>query len=64
MIATITVLTVLATIAVITRCIARKISKVKFGWDDWLIMLALVSTYGVTIAQYVGTEQTTRQNSP
>ena len=58
MVATITVLTVLATITVITRCVARRISNLKFGWDDWLIILALIATYGVTIAQYVGTEQT------
>ena len=63
MVAAITVLTVLATIAVITRCMARKISNLKFGWDDWLIIFALISTYGVTIAQYVGTEQTPDRTS-
>ena len=33
----------LATVAVILRVVARRISKVKFGIDDWLIGLALVS---------------------
>ena len=42
-VAAITILTVLATIVVILRVIARRISKLKFGMDDWLIVLALVS---------------------
>lgn len=39
----ITVLLALATAAVILRVFARRISKLEFGIDDWLIGLALVS---------------------
>ena len=39
--ATIT-LTVLATLAVAARLVARKLSVAKFWWDDLLIVLALV----------------------
>lgn len=35
-------LTVIATIAVILRLIARKISSASFWWDDWTILIALV----------------------
>ena len=36
-------LTVAATIAVILRFIARKISPASFWWDDWTIIISLVS---------------------
>ena len=42
-VASITSLLVLATVAVILRVVARRIAKVKFGIDDWLIGVALVS---------------------
>ena len=35
---------VLATGAVILRILARGISKAKFGWDDYTIIFALVSS--------------------
>ena len=35
---------VLATGAVILRILARHISKANFGWDDYTIILALVSS--------------------
>ena len=43
-VAAITIMTVLATIAVIMRYMARRISNLKFGMDDWLIVVALVRT--------------------
>lgn len=52
--ASITIMIVIATVAVMMRCMARRISNLKFGLDDWLIMLALVWSYGVTITQYIG----------
>ena len=42
-VAAITVLTLIATIAVALRLLARRISNLKFGTDDWLIVVALVS---------------------
>lgn len=41
-VATITILTLLGTIAVVLRCLARRISNLSFGADDWLIGLAMV----------------------
>ena len=38
----ISILLALATIAVILRVMSRRMSKLKFGIDDWLIALALV----------------------
>ena len=38
-----TILLALATVAVILRVLARRISRVDFGIDDWLIGVALVS---------------------
>lgn len=38
-------LTVLATIAVILRFLARRIAKAPYGIDDWLILVALVSFF-------------------
>ena len=40
--ATIT-LTIIATAAVILRFISRKISTASFWWDDWTILIALVT---------------------
>lgn len=39
-----TVLTVLATVAVILRFYARRVKKVCPSWDDYLIVLALVNS--------------------
>ena len=33
-----------ATIAVVLRLLARKLSKASFWWDDWTIVAALVTT--------------------
>ena len=43
-VAVVTILTAFATIAFILRVIARKLTKLNFGADDWLIALALVSS--------------------
>ena len=42
LIATIAVLLGIATVAVALRLYARKISAAKIGWDDYLIIVALV----------------------
>ena len=42
--ATIIILTVFSTIAFILRVLARRFAKQTFGVDDWLIVLALVSS--------------------
>ena len=42
-VASISVLLALATVAVVLRVFARRTSKLKFGVDDWLIGVALVS---------------------
>ena len=47
----VSVLVALATVAVILRVVARRITKVKFGIDDWLIGLALVSFHFATNIQ-------------
>ena len=31
-----------STIAVLLRCISRKLSKASFWWDDWIIIISLV----------------------
>lgn len=38
-----TVLTILATVAVLLRLHARKIKKATLAWDDYMILVALVS---------------------
>lgn len=38
-----TTLTIVATIAVAMRFLARRVSGSLYGWDDWLILFALVS---------------------
>ncbi|KAL8854497.1 MAG: hypothetical protein Q9221_000768 [Calogaya cf. arnoldii] len=52
LVATVTVLMVIATIAVILRLYARKVSGAKFGTDDYLIIVALILTYGLDINSY------------
>ena len=42
LVAAFTIMIILATIAFVLRVIARKMAKLKFGIDDWLITLALV----------------------
>ncbi|KAL8820355.1 MAG: hypothetical protein Q9223_001404 [Gallowayella weberi] len=44
-------LTVLATIAVGLRFLARSFSGSKYGWDDWLILFALVWEFGLSTIQ-------------
>ena len=36
-------ITALALICVALRIISRRVGRVKFGWDDWLIFVAMVS---------------------
>ena len=36
------ILSVLAIMAVVLRCMARRKTKQKFGWDDYAIMIGLV----------------------
>lgn len=42
--AAIIILTVISTIAFLLRVLARRFAKQPFGVDDWLIVLALVSS--------------------
>ena len=37
-------LVVAATFAVALRLVARRFSAAKYGWDDWMLVLALVRT--------------------
>lgn len=37
---------VLATFAVALRLYARTLSKARYGWDDWYIVVALICFYG------------------
>ena len=48
-IAVVAVMTVVATIAVVLRLLGRRISAAKYGVDDFLIVVALVLTYGLNI---------------
>ncbi|KAI4269949.1 MAG: hypothetical protein L6R38_007281 [Xanthoria sp. 2 TBL-2021] len=52
LVATVTVLMIIATIAVILRLYARRISGAKFGTDDYMIVVALILTYGLDINSY------------
>ncbi|KAL8922146.1 MAG: hypothetical protein Q9208_005341 [Pyrenodesmia sp. 3 TL-2023] len=49
LVATVTVMLIIATIAVILRLYARRISRSKLGVDDYLIIVALILTYGLDI---------------
>ncbi|KAL8868570.1 MAG: hypothetical protein Q9174_004905, partial [Haloplaca sp. 1 TL-2023] len=48
-IAAVAVMTVVATIAVVLRLLGRRISAAKYGVDDFLIIVALILTYGLNI---------------
>ncbi|KAL9585101.1 MAG: hypothetical protein Q9212_001727 [Teloschistes hypoglaucus] len=48
-----TTLTVVATLAVALRLLARRVSGSPYGWDDWLILFALVWEYGLSIVQFL-----------
>ncbi|KAL8667558.1 MAG: hypothetical protein Q9168_007229 [Polycauliona sp. 1 TL-2023] len=52
LVATVTVLMVVATVAVVLRLYARRISGAKFGTDDFLIIVALILTWGLDINSY------------
>ncbi|KAL8964538.1 MAG: hypothetical protein Q9183_004385 [Haloplaca sp. 2 TL-2023] len=52
-VAAVTVLTVLATIAVALRFLARHVARAQYGWDDWLMLLALVWEFGLSAVQYI-----------
>ena len=51
-VAIITGLTVLSTIAVVLRIMARRISKIKLGVEDYLIIVALVSCSGKSLCTW------------
>ncbi|KAL9602755.1 MAG: hypothetical protein Q9219_001598 [cf. Caloplaca sp. 3 TL-2023] len=52
LVATVAILMVIATVAVILRLLARRVSASKLGTDDYLIILALFLTYGVDINSF------------
>ena len=45
-------LLILSSIAVLLRFMARKITRQNFGWDDWLILAALIVGYGLTVTGF------------
>lgn len=48
-------LTVLATVAVVLRLVARaKVQKIRLEADDWFIVAALVPTYAILACTIVG----------
>ncbi|KAI4224119.1 MAG: hypothetical protein L6R36_004904 [Xanthoria steineri] len=49
----VTTLIFLATVAVVLRFIARGLQAAPYGWDDWLILFALVGDYAFTAVQYL-----------
>ncbi|KAI4275875.1 MAG: hypothetical protein LQ337_002880 [Flavoplaca oasis] len=53
-IGSITVLTILAVGAVILRFLARSLSNVSYGLDDWLILFALVWECALSSVQFLG----------
>ncbi|CAO1599701.1 hypothetical protein XANCAGTX0491_003417 [Xanthoria calcicola] len=53
----VTTLIFLATVAVVLRFIARGIQAAPYGWDDWLILFALVGDYAFTAVQYLAVHQ-------
>jgi len=46
-------LTVLTAIAVMLRFRARQIKKVDLAWDDHLILLALLFTFGTGVCKFI-----------
>ncbi|KAL8751868.1 MAG: hypothetical protein Q9199_006134, partial [Rusavskia elegans] len=50
----VTTLIVLATIAVALRFFARAVQGAPYGYDDWLILFALVGDYSFSGVQYLG----------
>lgn len=52
-VAIIAVMTVVSTISVILRLLGRRVSAAKYGVDDFLIVVALVLTYGLNINEII-----------
>ncbi|KAL8931271.1 MAG: hypothetical protein Q9211_007094, partial [Gyalolechia sp. 1 TL-2023] len=52
LVAAVTVMMIIATTAVFLRLYARRISASKLGADDYIILLALILTYGLDINSY------------
>ncbi|KAL8799507.1 MAG: hypothetical protein Q9182_005845 [Xanthomendoza sp. 2 TL-2023] len=52
LVATVTVMMIIASIAVLLRLYARRISAAKLGKDDYLIIVALIFTYGLDIISF------------
>ncbi|KAI4095365.1 MAG: hypothetical protein LQ344_001663 [Seirophora lacunosa] len=48
------VMTAVSTIAVVLRLIGRKMSAAPYGADDFLILVALILTYGLNINEIIG----------
>ncbi|KAL8636440.1 MAG: hypothetical protein Q9228_006164 [Teloschistes exilis] len=52
LVATITIMLIIATLAVILRLYARRISAAKLGPDDYWILIALILTYGLDVNSF------------
>ena len=52
-VAAVATLTTLAIVAVLLRLQARRISKLRFGWDDWLIVFALMFSFGLSVTVFM-----------
>ncbi|KAI4167394.1 MAG: hypothetical protein LQ343_007247 [Gyalolechia ehrenbergii] len=48
----VTVLLILSTLAVVLRFLARSIARSSYGYDDWIMLFALVWEYGLCICSY------------
>lgn len=53
-----TILTVLALIATVLRFYARYIKKAGFSWDDYLIVPAILFTFGTAMGMIIGEHMT------
>ena len=52
-VAIVAVMTVVSTVAVILRLLGRRVSVAEYGIDDFLIVVALVLTYGLNINEII-----------
>ncbi|KAL8893717.1 MAG: hypothetical protein Q9192_004995 [Flavoplaca navasiana] len=52
----VTVLTILATIAVVLRFFARSVQSAQYGYDDWLMVVALIGQYIFSAIQYLAVQ--------
>ena len=55
-VAAVAVVTVLSTVAIILRFVARYLKNAPLGWSDWLIIIGWLCAWGVAGIEFFGTQ--------